>query len=212
MALSRIKRIALFLVPVSIAVCVLLLNMVVISSSILVPTESDSCYLGMKVIEYPHVVFIYGSSRLDHGVLCYMIALHKLWDSDPAHTLLLSTYIVNYTAPWYVRGYSIKASNISVSIEGLPLYIAAWPIPRERVSVDRDAYTLEIETYVSGYIAREYNATLHIAIKITITEWSILGPVKTYEIPILNKTIPITIEIKRVYPEAYPWLVQQSGQ
>ena len=54
--------------------------------------------------------------------------------------------------------------------------------------------------YVEGYIAKRYNATLHILLKLRVVEWSFLGLIRSYEITVLNKTIPITINVK------YAWL------
>ncbi len=192
------------IVVISIAMYFLYMNFVAIPSSILLPQEYRCV---SRVVEHRDVLFIYGFKRLGYAYLCYDIVLSRYWENDPATALFLDIYIANYSAPWYVRGYSVKSSKIEVSIDGLPDYVWKRYAYHEGVTGSRDSYTLEIKTYISGYIAKKYNATLSIAIKVKVTEWSILGPYRTYELTLLNKTIPITIDIEEVYfiPQDMGW-------
>ncbi len=189
------KKIIFSLVPLAIVVIYLAtLNIYVLPKIVLIP-ENVSC--PSKITELPGVLYIYGNYSLDHGVLCYTIALSKYWDYDPATPLILVTRISRYDAPWYLRGYSVEVSSIRVFEKGLPDYMSIWYVYRDGLT--SNTYTFEVKAYIGGYIARKYSATLYIALRVKITEWSILGPLKTYEFNLLNKTIPITIDVKYVW-------------
>ena len=185
-----IKRIAPIVIAVSVIIYIIIPSHIVTPSNTLTPYPS-------KTIELKHSINIYRSYPLNHGILSYFAILPKYWDRDPT-TLSLGIFIIRNDTPWYARGYSIKASSIKVSIDGLPYYVSRYYIHEEGVTVDRKGYTLKIRIYLGGYLARKYNATLHVAVKVKITEWSILGPLKTFEEELLNTSIPIIIDIKYV--------------
>ncbi len=200
---SSIKWVFPLILLVSFSIYLVLVNIVIVHT--LVPKRGSVI---SKVVESGNALFVYNATRLDHAHLFYRALLVKHWINDPETVLFFDASIVNYSAPWYVRGYSIGVSNISIRIEGLPDYVNWYWSYHEGVSRGGNwtSYTLMVWIYVEGYIAKRYNATLHILLKLRVVEWSFLGPIRSYEITVLNKTVPITINVKYVWLYGCPHL------
>ncbi len=193
--LSRIPMILAAFLLLAIASYLFVLNVFVIPSRVRFPI-GDVSWCRPKVLD-DGLLIISGNTSIGDAVLCYKFQIPKRWDSVPASVMTMRLGIASYRAPWYIRGYSVEVSRYRVQHDlGIELPTRVEFIGG-RDSDGREAYYFAL-ALIDGEACKSYRTSLHISIRIRVTEWSILGPIRTFEIEILNKTIPLTIEIKHV--------------
>ncbi len=197
MRLWPTRRLLMVIISVTLITYLVAVNTVFIH--ILQPVKTS---MVSKVVEHENALFIYNAIPLDYAHLYYRAILAKLWESDPQIVLFLDVSIVNFSAPWYVRGYTVEVSNVYVNLRGLPQDVEIVYTYDEGTTIDKHHYVLRVRVYMNDYVLRKCNATMSIHVKLRVVEWNVLGLGRVFEIDLLNESIPITIDIKYVYP--YP--------
>jgi len=171
------------------------LNMFVIPSKVLAPM-GDELWCRPEVLD-DGLLIISGNTSIGDAILCYEFQIPKKWTSVPATVMIMDLGIAGYRAPWYIRGYSVEVSRYRVQHDlGIEPGIRVELIGG-RASDGKYAHYYAL-ALIDGDVCKSYNTSLHISISIRVTEWSLLGPYRTYEFTLLNKTIPLTIEVKRL--------------
>jgi len=200
MHINKLKPSKVFMLIVSflllaIAFYLIYLNVFVIPSKVLVPM-GDKLWCRPEVLD-DGLLIISGNTSIGDAILCYRFQIPKKWTSVPATVMIMNLGIAGYRAPWYTRGYSVEVSGYRVKHD-LGIEPGIWvKLAGGRTGGGKDAlyYALAL---IDGDACKSYNTSLHISVSIRVTEWSLLGPYRTYEFTLLNKTIPLTIEVKQL--------------